>query len=66
MREYTKPGDDPGAAWIAFAPSGRAVCRAAFPRGSQVWEIGAGYLLLERTDSLGVEQIVRHGLRAPR
>ncbi|HKS06125.1 MAG TPA: hypothetical protein VJR92_07400 [Gemmatimonadaceae bacterium] len=63
MREYTKPGETAVAPWVAFSPAGRAVCRASFPRGAELLELGADYLLVMQTDSLGVEQVARYTLR---
>ena len=57
VRDYDLPGDGP-VSWTVFDSLGSVVARSETPDNSEVWEIGADYVVASRVDGLGVQSVV--------
>lgn len=64
-KEFPRPRDTGPDRWLIFGSGGRFVCYASMPKGMEVWDVGADFVLGVERDSLNVEYIVERRLRAP-
>lgn len=63
VRRYRLPLDSGPDRWDVLEPGGQWLGTVATPKGVEVHEIGADHLIGRARDSLGVERVVRHGIR---
>lgn len=64
VRRYRLPGDTGDEQWDVLDDSGQWLGTTSTPRGLEIFEIGSSHLLGRVRDSLGVERVVLHALRA--
>lgn len=58
VEEYAVPGEEmTGVLWTVFDPDGRALGFVETPRGLEIYEIGADYILGRVESELGVESV---------
>jgi hypothetical protein len=58
VREYDRPGAEPGQRWLVFAPDGELIGRIRLPGNLRGYEAGSDYVLGVETDELDVEYVV--------
>ena len=58
---YQRPGDDPRAGTMVFAPTGEFMCHLEPKPGFSVWEAGSDYLLGVQLDEMDRASVVVYG-----
>lgn len=65
VRPFVKPTEPREQRWYVFSPDGRFECRARLPDLSELYELGADYVLGLQRDDLGIERVVKHSIGIP-